>query len=341
MAAAVFTLGAVAIGCVVAAHLLAGASWPRRSPAVAIALWQALGLGWGVATVGTLAGFGAFALPRRAESGVMSIAAGSARAAGLVFGAGSAARGWDVLTALRVLSLTAGIMLLTLLCWILLAAVSAVLRARHRQRALLGLLAHDDPKVPGALVVDHPAAAAYCVPGLRSAIVISAGALDLLDQAELAAVLAHERAHLRARHDLVLLPFTALLRAFRWSAVAREANREVALLVEMMADDRAQRRLPARELATALLRVGAYGGGRAPTGALAIAGGSAQATSSSAASTARPACTPGPSIDGELAARVTRLLRPPPGLPVLAVILLGTVAALLVVAPALALLLPM
>ena len=341
MAASVFTLGAVAIGCVVAAHLLAGASWPRRSPAVAIALWQALGLGWGVATVGTLAGFGASGLSRRAESDVTSVAAGSARAAGLVFGAGTAARGWDVLTALRVLSLTAGIMLLTLLCWILLAAVSAVLRARHRQRALLGLLAHDDPKVPGALVVDHPAAAAYCVPGLRSAIVISAGALDLLDQAELAAVLAHERAHLRARHDLVLLPFTALLRAFRWSAVAREANREVALLVEMMADDRAQRRLPARELATALLRVGAYGGGRAPTGALAVAGASAQATSSSAATTARPACTPGPTIDGELAARVTRLLRPPPGLPVLAVIVLGTIAALLVVAPALALLLPM
>jgi Zn-dependent protease with chaperone function len=339
VAAAVFTLGAVAIGCVVAAHLLAGASWPRRSPAVAIALWQALGLGWGVATVGTLAGVGASGL--RAETGVMSVAAGSARAAGLVFGAGTAARGWDVLTALRLLSLTAGIMLLTLLCWILLAAVSAVLRARQRQRALLGLLAHDDPKVPGALVVDHPAAAAYCVPGLRSAIVISAGALDLLDQAELAAVLAHERAHLRARHDLVLLPFTALLRAFRWSAVAREANREVALLVEMMADDRAQRRLPARELATALLRVGVYGGGGAPTGALAMAGGYAQANGSSADVMARPTGTSAPTIDGELAARVTRLLRPPPGLPVPAVILLGTIAALLVVAPALALLLPM
>jgi bla regulator protein blaR1 len=341
VAAAVFTLGAVAIGCVIAAHSLAGANWPRRSPAVAIALWQALGLGWGVATVGTLAGFGASGLRGRPETGVMSVAAGSARAAGLVFGAGTTPRAWDALTALRVLSLTAGIMLLTLLCWILLAAISAVLRARHRQRALLGLLAHGDPKVPGALVVDHPAAAAYCVPGLRSAIVISAGALDLLDQAELAAVLAHERAHLRARHDLVLLPFAALLRAFRWSAVAREANREVALLVEMMADDRAQRRLPARELATALLRVGAYGGGRAPTGALAIAGGSAQAESSSAAIMTRPASNLGPTIDGELAARVTRLLRPPPGLPVLAVVLLGTIAALLVVAPALALLLPM
>jgi Zn-dependent protease with chaperone function len=341
VAAAVLTLGAVAIGCVVGAHLLASANWPRRSPAVAIAVWQALGLGWGVATVGALAGFGASGVRGRAETGVMSVAASSARAAGLVFGPGAATRAWDVLTALRVLSLTAGIVLLTLLCWILLAAISAVLRARHRQRALLGLLAHDDPKVPGALVVDHPAAAAYCVPGLRSAIVISAGALDLLDQAELAAVLAHERAHLRARHDLVLLPFTALLRAFRWSAVAREANREVALLVEMMADDRAQRRLPARELATALLRVGAYGGGRAPTGALAIADGSARAKSSAAAVIARPVSNSGPTIDGELAARVARLLRPPPGLPVLAVVLLGTFAALLVVAPALALLLPM
>ncbi|HUZ54863.1 MAG TPA: M56 family metallopeptidase [Streptosporangiaceae bacterium] len=334
MSAAVYLLGAVAIGCVPAAHLLASASWPRRSPAVAIALWQAIGLGWGVATVGALAGVGAAGLDGRAGIGLSSVAGAAARAARLLLGTDSAAaRRWDVLTGLRVLSLTTGILLLTLLCWILLAAVAAVLRARHRQRALLGLLAHDDPKVPGALVVDHPAAAAYCVPGLRSAIVISAGALDLLDQAELAAVLAHERAHLRARHDLVLLPFTALLRAFRWCAVAQEANREVALLVEMMADDRARRLLPARELATALLRVGASGGGAAPTGALAIAGGPATAASVSTGSKAR--------LDGELAARVTRLLRPPPGLPVIAVMLLGTIAALLVVAPAVALLLPL
>ncbi len=272
MSPAVLLLGAVAVSCVAAAHLLAGATWPRRSPAVAIALWQALGLSWGVATVGALAGFGASGLRGRAGSGLPSVAAAATRAARLMLGAGG--RRWDALTTLRFVSLLAGILLLALLCWILVAAVTTVLRARHRQRTLLGLLAHDDPKVPGALVVDYPAAAAYCVPGLRSAIVISAGALDLLDQAELAAVLAHERAHLRARHDLVLLPFTALLRAFRWAAIARDANRDVALLVEMMADDRARRCRPARELATALLRVGASGGGMAPAGALAISGGS-------------------------------------------------------------------
>jgi Zn-dependent protease with chaperone function len=289
--ATVVLLGALAVACIPAAQLLAGADWPRRCPVAGIALWQALGLGWGLAAVGALAGFGL--------SG--PIAPGGLQAI------------------LRLLSLAASLALLTLLCWILAAAIAVVLKARHRQRTLLGLLAHDDPKVPGALVVDYPAAAAYCVPGLRSAIVISAGALDLLDADELAAVLAHERAHLRARHDLVLLPFTALLRAFRWSATARAANAEVALLVEMLADDRARRCRPARELATALLRVGASGGGQAPLGALAATGAA---------------------LDGDLAARVARLLRPPPGLPFPAIVAVGVLTALLVLTPAAALLLP-
>jgi Zn-dependent protease with chaperone function len=180
---------------------------------------------------------------------------------------------------------------------------------------LLSLLAHGDPKVPGALVVDHPAATAYCVPGLRSRIVISAGALDLLDQDELAAVLAHERAHLRERHDLVLLPFTALLRAFRWVSVAREAEAAVSLLVEMHADDRALRHRPALELATALLRVGAAGWVHAPAGALAAG-------------------------DGEVAARVSRLLRPDPRLPVAALALVAVAAVATVAVPAAFLTLP-
>ncbi len=316
MPATVVLLGAFAVACVPGAQLLAAADWPRRCPVAAIALWQALGLGWGLAAVGALTGFGASGLAGNGLAGAGLSSAGL-RAAEL--------GKWGLLTVLRVLSLAAGLALLALLCWILVAAIATVLRARHRQRALLGLLAHDDPKVPGALVVDHPAAAAYCVPGLRSAIVISAGALNLLDADELAAVLAHERAHLRARHDLVLLPFTALLRAFRWSATARAANAEVALLVEMLADDRARRRRPARELATALLRVGASGGGQAPAGALAALGASGS----------------GSAMDGELAARVTRLLRPPPGLPVPVIVGVSLLAAVLVVAPVTGLLLPL
>jgi Zn-dependent protease with chaperone function len=191
------------------------------------------------------------------------------------------------------------------------AASAAVLRARQRQRALLSLLARGDPKVPGALVVDFPAAAAYCLPGLRSAIVISAGTLDLLDSHELAAVIAHERAHLRERHDLVLLPFVALLNGFAWSPVVRKAHQAVALLIEMHADDMALRHRPARELATALLRVGAAGGGTAPSGALAV----------------------GTAADCDVAARVTRLLRPAPGLPPAVRTLVVLAAALAIVVP--------
>jgi beta-lactamase regulating signal transducer with metallopeptidase domain len=305
-------LAVFAAACVPAGSALAAARWPRRSPAAAIVLWQALGLGWGLATVGALAGFGAAGGGPGVAGGAFTLAArvldGRARLLALILG-------------LRLLALAAGVVLLLLLCWILVAAFAAVLRARRRQRLLLSLLAHGDPKVPGALVVDHPAATAYCVPGLRSSsrIVISAGALDLLDQAELAAVLAHERAHLRERHDLVLLPFTALLRAFRWSAVAREAHAAVALLVEMLADDRALRHRPARELATALLRVGAAGGVQAPNGALAAAG---------------------LADDGHVAARVSRLLRPSPRLPVAALALIAVVAVATVAIPAAFLTLP-
>jgi len=308
----VLVLASFAVGIIPAAAGLAAAGWPCRSPAAAILLWQALGLGWGLAAVGALAGLGAAPGGFGVAGGALAMAASAAR------DVASGAAPPDLIAALRLLCLAAGTGLLFLLCWVLLAASAAVLRARRRQRMLLSLLAHGDPKVPGALVIDYPAAAAYCVPGLRSRIVISAGALALLDQAELAAVLAHERAHLRERHDLVLLPFTALRRAFPRSASARRAHAAVALLVEMLADDHALKQRPARELVTALIRVGASGPDAAPTGALAAGG----------------------TQDGEVAARVARLLEPAPGLSAPSLALVCAAAALLVLVPAALLVLP-
>ena len=309
----VLVLAAVAIGLVPASTGLATARWPHRSPAAAILLWQAMGLGWGVAAIGTLAALGA----SPDGSGVLGDAldvlnramhdlVGEVQPPGLV-------------AALRLLCLGAAAALFILLSWVLLAASGSVLRDRRRHRALLSLLAHGDPKVPGALVVDHPAAAAYCVPGLRSQIVISAGAIDLLDQAELAAVLAHERAHIRERHDLVLLPFTALGRAFPWSVSVQRAYAAVALLVEMLADDHALRQRPARELVTALIRVGAAGNPGAPACALAAGG----------------------VDDSGVTMRVERLLTPAPGLSWLALALVCGAAAALVIVPAAFLVLPL
>lgn len=311
MLSPVLVLASVAAGIVPAAGWLAAARWPRRSPAAAILLWQALGLGWGLAAVGALAGMGAAPGGFGVAGGALAVAAAAVRD----FASGNAPP--DLIAALRLFCLAAGGGLLILLCWVLMAASAAVLSARRRQRALLSLLAHGDPKVPGALVVDYPAAAAYCVPGLRSRIVISAGTLALLDQAELAAVLAHERAHLRERHDLVLLPFTALRRAFPRSASAGRAHGAVALLVEMLADDHALRHRPARELVSALIRVGAAGTESTPAGALAVG-----------------------SPDSEVATRVARLLEPAPGLSAAALTLVGAAAVLLVAVPAALLVLP-
>jgi Zn-dependent protease with chaperone function len=307
-------LAVVAIGSALGASALPRASWPRRSPAAAILLWQALGLASGLAAVGTLIGL---ALPASRGGLVLSVL----RAAGLlgrggVFGlAGSfglsGVNGVPLLVvAVRLACLAAGLALLASLCWVLLAVSVAALQARRRQRALLTLLAHGDPKVPGALVVDYPSAAAYCLPGLRSRsrIVVSVGALELLGRGELAAVLAHERAHLRERHDLVLLPFTALRRAFPRSATCTGAHHAVALLIEMLADDHALRGGPARELASALVRFGTAGACRAPAGALAVA-------------------------EGEVAARVARLVQPVRPLPTAAVAAVCLAAAVLVAAP--------
>ena len=292
-------------------------------------LWQAMGLGWGVAAIGTLAALGADPEGSGVAGGALTVLDRAVRnVTGEVRPPGLSA-------AMRLLSLGASAALLALLCWVLIASTGAVLRDRRRHRALLSLLAHGDPKVPGALVVDYPAAAAYCVPGLRSRIVISAGALDLLDQAELAAVLAHERAHLRERHDLVLLPFTALARAFPWSVLVQRSYASVALLVEMLADDHAARQRPARELVTALIRVGAAGTPGTPAGTLAVAEESGPEDEGHAED--------GDDAEGEsgVTARVQRLLTPAPGLGLAARILVCGAAAALVVVPAALLVMPL
>ncbi len=303
-------LAVVATGSAFGASALLQAGWPRRSPAAAILLWQALGLASGLAAVGTLIGL---AMPGSHVGVVRSVLrVGALLRTGDVFQVGGMFGAQDgmptVIFAVRLTCLAAGLVLLALLCWVLVAASAAAVQAKRRQRALLTLLAHGDPKVPGALVVDYPSAAAYCLPGLRSQIVVSVGTLELLGRAELAAVLAHERAHLRERHDLVLLPFNALRRAFPRSATCTDAYRAVALLVEMLADDRALRGRPTRELVSALVRFGTAGACPAPAGALGAG-------------------------EGDVAARVTRLLQPVRPLPTTVVLAICLASALLVAAP--------
>lgn len=135
-------------------------------------------------------------------------------------------------------------------------------RRRHRERVdLLG-----GTGTGAVTVLDHDLPVAWCLPSMTdSRIVVSRGALDALTVSQLTAVLGHEKAHLRARHDLVIEAFTVLHDAFpRWVS-SRAALREVGLLVEVLADRAALRVARPCDLGEALLAVA---GGLAPRGAM-------------------------------------------------------------------------
>jgi Zn-dependent protease with chaperone function len=108
-------------------------------------------------------------------------------------------------------------------------------------------------------IVDRDVPAVYCMPRGRYRIVVSSGALAALTPAQLRAVLAHERAHLRFRHHLLLSVATALSRAFPRVPLLKQAQSQLAALAEMAADDTAARGHHREDLAAALVVLGSAG----------------------------------------------------------------------------------
>jgi Zn-dependent protease with chaperone function len=147
----------------------------------------------------------------------------------------------------------------------------SVQRARRRTRAHAELARITGRSLPGglaggpadvlagagsAMVLDAEQPVAYCVPGRPAAIVLSSGALAVLDPAQLTAVLAHERAHLAGRHHLLTGLTRALSACFPAVPLFTRGAEEVARLAEMRADDAAVRRSGRPTLIAALLAMG-------------------------------------------------------------------------------------
>ena len=80
------------------------------------------------------------------------------------------------------------------------------------------------------------------MPGRPATIVLTSGALAVLDPDQLAAVLAHERAHLAGRHHLLTGLTRGLAAMLPGRAAVHPRAAEVARLAEMRADDAAARR---------------------------------------------------------------------------------------------------
>ncbi|MBM7830750.1 Zn-dependent protease with chaperone function [Agromyces cerinus] len=227
--------------------VLSRASWPNRSPAIALALWQAIALGGGLSMIGCLLVFGA------SPAGSLL---GAAQALLPLLFTGPIPPEFGVVH-LAALTLAAGLAL-HLALNLALTAVRAE-RERRRQHQLIDLLSDPMPGQPRTRVLAHPVPLAYCVPGIRSATVLTDGLIDALDEAELRAVIAHERAHLDQLHHLVLLAFRAWHSALPWFPIANRAERSVALLAEMLADDHARRESDDEALRRAMLQVGSGG----------------------------------------------------------------------------------
>jgi Zn-dependent protease with chaperone function len=245
--------------------MLARASWPMRAPRAAIVLWQSIALAAvlsafsaGIAIASRLFVPGPDGRPTATITSEIDVL------------------GWPLWTAyVVVFTITLLIGARLMLAVLQVAIATRRRRAHHRMMVDLLDMSHDSAPPPactgasGLRILDVKQPLAYCLPGVRSRVVVSEGTLKTLSDNEIAAILTHERAHLRARHDLVLEMFIAVHAAFPRFVRSASALDAVRLLIEMLADDAAVRTAGPTSLARALVACAA---GRTPSGALAAGG---------------------------------------------------------------------
>lgn len=122
------------------------------------------------------------------------------------------------------------------------ALARVVVPQRRRRRQLrASVQAAGRPNGAGLTLVEMDEPAAWCIPGRRSSVCVTSGAMAVLSAQEAHAVVQHERAHLRARHHLLVTLVDVFDHAFPRVPLFREARHEMRRLVEMMADDSAAR----------------------------------------------------------------------------------------------------
>jgi Zn-dependent protease with chaperone function len=240
--AAVLIAYAVCVGTL-GSRLLGRARWTARAPLLAIVTY--LAAGWSVVAALGLAGL-TLAIHATALGGGLSHLIGACvlrlrETYGTPGGATVAALG------LTLAGAVAARTVLTAMTHLRSAGQQALLHAETAR-----LVGRPEPSL-GAVLVEHSDPVAYCVSGRHPTVILSTGAVQALEPAQLSAVLAHERAHLTGRHHRLLamarigrlvLPFLPLM---------RDADAQVARLVEMHADDAAARASDPRSLATALV----------------------------------------------------------------------------------------
>ena len=250
-------LAAYAAGLgILGSPLLARARWTARAPLLAIVTY--LAAGWSVIAALGLAGL-TLAVHATALGGGLSDLIGACvhrlqATYGTPGGATVAGLG---------LTLAGAVVARTVL------TATAHFRAARRQALqhaqTARLVGHPEPTL-GAVLVEHAQPAVYCVAGRQPTVILTTGAMQALDPGQLDAVLAHERAHLTGRHHRLLAMARIGREVLPFLPLMRDAEEQVARLVELHADDAATRAHDPQLLATALVVLAT---GASPASALA------------------------------------------------------------------------
>ncbi|MEU7900862.1 M56 family metallopeptidase [Nonomuraea sp. NPDC049152] len=241
-AAVLLTVYALVLAAVAPAALQR-ASWVERAPRLGILAWQSLSIAVVAAVV--LAGL-TVAVPASAWGADLAQALNAC----VMMLRDSYASPQDALTITAALLASAAIT--ARLIYSLGAELLRTWSERRRHLAVLRMVARREERL-GVLVVDHDAAIAYCLPGRGGPIVLSTRALAALDGRRLAAVLAHERAHLHGHHHVLTATARGMRRAFPFVALFATAEQEIARLAELVADDAAVHAAGRLTVADALL----------------------------------------------------------------------------------------
>ena len=240
--AAVLVAYSVGLG-ILGPRMLGRAKWTARAPLLAIVTY--LAAGWSVIAALGLAGLTLAVHATALGGGLSDLIGACVHRLQATYGTpgGATVAGLGLTLAGAVAVRTA----LTAMTHFRTAGRQAL---RHAQTARL--VGQPEPGL-GAVLVEHSQPAAYCVAGRQPTVILTTGAVQALDPGQLDAVLAHERAHLAGRHHWLaalarigheVLPFLPLM---------RDAEEQVARLVELHADDAATRARDPRLLATALV----------------------------------------------------------------------------------------
>jgi Zn-dependent protease with chaperone function len=236
--------------------MLARASWPYRSPRAALVLWQAIALAAVLSAFSSGLAIGGLLLVPGPDGRPTTAPTDEIDALGLPL--------WTLYVVVLAITLGIGAKLMFSVAQV--AVRTRRRRSRHRMLV-------DNPfrglRDADIRVLDAAEPIAYCLPGLRQRVVLSRGTLASLSEAEVTAILSHERSHLRSRHDLVLEAFTAVNEAFPRIVRSKSALSSVQLLVELLADDTAVKVTGPTPLARALVTCA---GSTAPRGAMAAGG---------------------------------------------------------------------